>query len=85
MHEFEEWGYAERAWYVEGKAAIGGIFRLLFWPTDKAGKMNAKVSGPKVRKLLSVGRSALAGLPVGETDPSPASLPVPGKVQCGRF
>jgi len=32
--EFEEWGYAERAWYVEGKTGIGGIFRALFWPTD---------------------------------------------------
>lgn len=34
MQEFEEWGYAERAWYVEGKTGIGGIFRALFWPTD---------------------------------------------------
>ncbi|MDH3770565.1 MAG: DUF2459 domain-containing protein, partial [Nitrospirota bacterium] len=32
--EFEEWGYAERAWYVEGKTGISGIFRALFWPTD---------------------------------------------------
>jgi len=32
--EFEEWGYAELAWYVEGKTGIGGIFRALFWPTD---------------------------------------------------
>ena len=32
--EFEECGYAERAWYVEGKTGIGGIFRALFWPTD---------------------------------------------------
>ena len=32
--EFEEWGYAERAWYVEGKTGIGGIFRALFWPTE---------------------------------------------------
>ncbi len=32
--EFEEWGYAERAWYVEGKTGIGGIFRTLFWPTE---------------------------------------------------
>ncbi|MDH3503386.1 MAG: DUF2459 domain-containing protein [Nitrospirota bacterium] len=32
--EFEEWGYAERAWYVEGKTGIGGIFRALLWPTD---------------------------------------------------
>lgn len=34
MQEFEEWGYAERAWYVEGKTGISGIFRALFWPTD---------------------------------------------------
>ena len=34
MQEFEEWGYAERAWYVEGKTGIGGIFRALLWPTD---------------------------------------------------
>jgi len=32
--DFEEWGYAERAWYAEGKTGIGGIFRALFWPTD---------------------------------------------------
>jgi hypothetical protein len=32
--EYEEWGYAERAWYVEGKTGISGIFRALFWPTD---------------------------------------------------
>jgi len=27
VQEFEEWGYAERAWYVEGQTGIGGIFR----------------------------------------------------------
>jgi hypothetical protein len=32
--EFEEWGYAERAWYVEGEQGISGIFRALLWPTD---------------------------------------------------
>ena len=32
--EYEEWGYAERAWYVEGKTGLSGIFRALLWPTD---------------------------------------------------
>jgi hypothetical protein len=31
---FEEWGYAERAWYLEGKTGVGGILRALFWPTE---------------------------------------------------
>lgn len=31
---FEEWGYAERAWYVEGKTGLSGIVRALFWPTE---------------------------------------------------
>lgn len=31
---FEEWGYAERAWYLEGRTGITGIFRALFWPTE---------------------------------------------------
>lgn len=33
-HAFEEWGYAERAWYVEGKTGLTGILRALFWPTE---------------------------------------------------
>jgi hypothetical protein len=32
--EYEEWGYAERAWYVEGKTGLSGVFRALLWPTD---------------------------------------------------
>lgn len=32
--EYEEWGYAERAWYVEGRTGLSGIFRALLWPTD---------------------------------------------------
>ena len=32
--EYEEWGYAERAWYVEGEQGISGMIRALFWPTD---------------------------------------------------
>jgi hypothetical protein len=31
---FEEWGYAERAWYLEGRTGLTGIVRALFWPTD---------------------------------------------------
>ncbi|OQW32759.1 MAG: hypothetical protein A4E19_05215 [Nitrospira sp. SG-bin1] len=34
QHLFEEWGYAERAWYVEGKTGLVGILRALFWPTE---------------------------------------------------
>lgn len=30
---FEEWGYAERAWYLEGRMGISGVVRALFWPT----------------------------------------------------
>lgn len=30
---FEEWGYAERAWYLEGRQGITGALRALFWPT----------------------------------------------------
>lgn len=31
---FEEWGYAERAWYVEGRHGISGIFRAMAWPSE---------------------------------------------------
>ena len=31
---FEEWGYAERAWYLEGKHGITGVLRALFWPSE---------------------------------------------------
>lgn len=34
QHLYEEWGYAERAWYLEGKTGVTGILRALFWPTD---------------------------------------------------
>ena len=30
---FEEWGYAERAWYVEGRQGPTGAIRALLWPT----------------------------------------------------
>ena len=32
--EYEEWGYAERAWYVEGEQGISGMIRALLWPTE---------------------------------------------------
>lgn len=31
---YEEWGYAERAWYLEGKTGASGAVRALFWPTE---------------------------------------------------
>lgn len=31
---FEEWGYAERAWYLEGRQGLGGALRALFWPSE---------------------------------------------------
>lgn len=31
---YEEWGYAEREWYVEGEQGISGTFRALFWPSQ---------------------------------------------------
>jgi len=34
QHSYEEWGYAERAWYLEAKTGVSGIVRALFWPTD---------------------------------------------------
>jgi hypothetical protein len=30
---FEEWGYAERAWYLEGRQGASGALRALLWPT----------------------------------------------------
>jgi hypothetical protein len=34
QHLYDEWGYAERAWYLEGKTGVSGIVRALFWPTE---------------------------------------------------
>jgi hypothetical protein len=31
---YEEWGYAERAWYLEGRQGSTGVIRALFWPTE---------------------------------------------------
>ena len=36
--DFFEWEFAEKAWYLEGKQGITGVFRALFWPTDSAVK-----------------------------------------------
>lgn len=30
---FEEWGYAEQAWYLEGRQGLTGVMRALFWPS----------------------------------------------------
>jgi hypothetical protein len=30
---FEEWGFAERGWYLEGRRGLGGVLRALFWPS----------------------------------------------------
>lgn len=30
---FEEWGYAEQAWYLEGRQGVTGVMRALFWPS----------------------------------------------------
>lgn len=34
QHSYEEWGYAEHAWYLEGKTGVTGILRALFWPSE---------------------------------------------------
>jgi len=31
---FEEWGFAERAWYLGGQQGFSGILRALLWPTE---------------------------------------------------
>jgi hypothetical protein len=31
---FEEWGYAEQAWYLQGRTGLTGVVRALFWPTE---------------------------------------------------
>lgn len=31
---FQEWGYAERAWYLEDQRGLSGVVRALFWPTE---------------------------------------------------
>jgi hypothetical protein len=31
---FKEWGFAERAWYLESQQGLSGILRALFWPTE---------------------------------------------------
>ncbi|MDO9116478.1 MAG: DUF2459 domain-containing protein [Nitrospira sp.] len=34
QHFYEEWGYAERAWYLEDRRGLTGMLRALFWPTE---------------------------------------------------
>ncbi len=31
--QYEEWGYAEQAWYLEGRRGFTGVLRALFWPS----------------------------------------------------
>jgi hypothetical protein len=31
--KYEEWGYAEQSWYLEGRQGLSGVLRALFWPT----------------------------------------------------
>jgi hypothetical protein len=31
---YEEWGYAERAWYLEKRQGFTGVLRALLWPTE---------------------------------------------------
>jgi hypothetical protein len=31
---FEEWGFAERAWYLENQQGLSGVLRAMFWPTE---------------------------------------------------
>jgi uncharacterized protein DUF2459 len=31
---YEEWGYAERAWFLEKRQGITGVLRALLWPTE---------------------------------------------------
>ena len=33
-HVYEEWGYAERAWYLEKRQGFTGVLRALLWPTE---------------------------------------------------
>jgi len=30
---FEEWGYAERGWYLEGRQGLTGAIRAMLWPS----------------------------------------------------
>ena len=30
---FEEWGYAERGWYLEGRQGVSGVLRAMLWPS----------------------------------------------------
>jgi len=34
LRMLEEWGYAERAWYLEKRQGLTGVIRALLWPTE---------------------------------------------------
>jgi hypothetical protein len=34
LRVYEEWGYAERAWYLEKRQGFMGVIRALLWPTE---------------------------------------------------
>lgn len=34
LRAYEEWGYAERAWYLEKRQGFTGVIRALLWPTE---------------------------------------------------
>lgn len=34
LRVYEEWGYAERAWYLEKRQGFTGVLRALLWPTE---------------------------------------------------
>jgi hypothetical protein len=34
QYSYEEWGYAERAWYLEGRTGLTGVMRAMSWPTE---------------------------------------------------
>jgi uncharacterized protein DUF2459 len=34
LRAYEEWGYAERAWFLEKRQGFTGVLRALLWPTE---------------------------------------------------
>jgi hypothetical protein len=66
----EEWGYAERGWYLEGRQGSGGAVRALLWPTAGVVEV-ARAARPWAERtpdppaetfVLEVGAEALARL-----------------------
>ena len=33
---YTEWGFAEKAWYLDGRQGLTGVARALLWPTESA-------------------------------------------------